>query len=324
MPHCQEFCVFFIKRVDAKLFSFVVLRELSAGPLFLAVNSIRTGGCGGMKYRQYQSDLTEEEKLKPYAKHFYKPLARVPDNILSAIEAGPMDPGDVLPLSRINELLDPGYHAVETGSCFMPDGTCYVAVLTDMPGVTGEMIDWWLWWHSLEDLRYKIWYPGSHLGISVADREKIQNASLSARERYWNNPQFPVEDVGIGPDVLAIYFMPPEDFGFDASRFDSAKVATVVCTEVSSVTKKVRHTRMCHYVRKTSRGVEMRSRFWVGVNIKVDMFPEGSIVNRMANAKFMRRLTIPRGTPLEMARHCAREYANLAEILPDLYRDYGP
>jgi hypothetical protein len=25
-----------------------------------------------------------------------------------------------------------------------------------MQGVTGEMLDWWFWWHALESLRYKI------------------------------------------------------------------------------------------------------------------------------------------------------------------------
>mgnify|MGYP006964173643 CR=1 FL=1 len=32
-----------------------------------------------------------------------------------------------------------------------------------MPGVTGEMLDWWFPWHSVgSDLRYKIWDPEDH------------------------------------------------------------------------------------------------------------------------------------------------------------------
>jgi hypothetical protein len=271
-----------------------------------------------------RTDLTEEEKSRPYAKYFYKELAAVPENVMAAIQAGPMNPRDALPFERINDLLNPGYHAVETGHCRMPDNTCYVAVLTDMPGVTGRMIDWWFWWHALESLRYRIWYPGAHVGISAADREQLENTSLSARERYWNNPQYPVEDVGIGPDILSITFIPPDDFGFDTLRFEKAGVATAICTVVGSVTKKVRHTRMCHLVRKTAGGVEMRSRFWIGGNIKVNFFSEKSIVNRIANTKLIRKLAIPSDTSYQMALHCAREYNNLAAILPELYREYGP
>ncbi len=217
-----------------------------------------------MKNRHFQAELTEEEKAKPYAKYFYKKLATVPEETMHAIQRGPIDPSDALPFERINDLLNPGYHAVETGHCRMPDNTYYVAVLTKMPGVSVEMLHWWFWWHALENLRYKIWYPGSHAGISVADRARLENSSLSVRERFLNNPHYPVEDIGIGLDILSITFAPPEDFGFDTSRFAQAGVATVICSVVGSVTKKVRHTRMCHFVRNTADGVEMRSRFWIG------------------------------------------------------------
>ena len=31
----------------------------------------------------------------------------------------------------------------------MPDGSVFVAVLTEMPKVTGDMLDWWFWWHPI-------------------------------------------------------------------------------------------------------------------------------------------------------------------------------
>jgi hypothetical protein len=160
-----------------------------------------------MKKINKRADLTEEEKTRPHAKYFYKEPAKVPEDVMAAIQAGPMNFRDALPFEKINDLLNSGYHAVETGHCRMPDNTCYVAVLTKMPGVTGEMLDWWFWWHAVESLRYKIWYPGAHVGNSVENREQLENPSLSARERYWNNPQYPVEDVGIGPDILTITFI---------------------------------------------------------------------------------------------------------------------
>jgi len=76
-------------------------------------------------------------------------------------------------------------------------------------------------------------------------------------------------------------------------------------------------------VRNTAGGVEMRSRFWIGRNLRFTPFSERSPVQRLINTKFMRKLFIPADTPAQMAHHCAQEYSNLAAILPELYRNYG-
>jgi phloretin hydrolase len=270
-------------------------------------------------------NLTEEEKEKPYASYMSRAPARVPTNILQAIQAGPMDPKDVLPFEKINDMLTPGYHAVETGHCRLPDNSGYVAVLTTMPGVTGEMLDWWFWWHAAaEDLRYKIWYPGSHLGIRITNQDQLLNPKLSARERYWHNPHYAKEDVGIGVDTMRITFMPPAEFGFDASRFEQANVATIISTRVGSESKHAEHTDMCHFVRKTSDGVEMRSRFWIGRKIRFNLLREDSFINRhIVDTNLIRKLAIPSDAPYQTAMHCAQEYNNLKEFLPELYREYG-
>lgn len=205
----------------------------------------------------------------------------------------------------------------------MPDNSCYVAVLTRMPKVSGEMLDWWYWWHATENLRYKIWYPGSHLANHAKDPKQLVDPALSFRQRYWNNTQYPVEDVGIGVEQLSITFLSPADFGFDTSRFDEARVATVICARVGSVTKKLLHTDMCHFVRATDDGVEMRSRFWIGRKAYFTMLSEENPIQRLINSKFLRKVMIPADTPQEMAHHCAQEYNNLAAILPELYRDFG-
>lgn len=267
--------------------------------------------------------LTEDELSRGYVNMLDRPMARVPDDIMSAIESGPIDPAEALPFEEKNRLLEPGYLAKETGYCRLPDGSCYAAVLTRMPGVTGEMIDWWFAWHGLEGLRYRIWYPGAHFGSSVSDRTRVMNESLPYRDRYHHVTHYVTEDIGIGPDLLSIKFLPPADFGFDTARFKKAGVATAICTRVGSVPKKAEHTDMCHLVRNVKGGVEMRSRFWIGRRMKVTMFSETSPVNRAANTKAMRLAMIPKDTPYKMALHCAQEYNNLAEILPGLFRKYA-
>lgn len=276
-----------------------------------------------MKNDRFQTGLTIEEKGKPYAEYYYRPLACINDDVMRALRSGPMDPKDALPFEHKNDLLQPGYHKHETGYCFMPDNSCYVAVLTRMPGVTGEMLDWWFWWHALESLRYKIWYPGSHVSNHVTNPWQLQNPALSSRERYWNNTQYPVEDVGIVMEKLSITFMSPDDFGFDTVCFAEAGIATAICTRVGSVKNKSMHTDMCHLVRTTVDGVEMRSRFWIGRKVRLTMFSDEAFIQRIINTRLVRKLIIPADTPSQMAQHCAQEYSNLAAILPDLYRDYG-
>jgi len=267
--------------------------------------------------------LTDEERSREYAAMLDRPLAKVPDDIMSAIESGPIDPADALPFGEKNRLLDPGYLAKETGYCRMPDGSCYTAVLTRMPGVTGDMIDWWFAWHGLEGLRYRIWFPDAHFGASVSDRTRVMDESRPYPDRYLHVTHYVTEDIGIGPDLLSIKFLPPKDFGFDTSRFKKAGVATAICTRVGSVSKGVEHTDMCHVVRNVKGGVEMRSRFWIGRRMKVKAFPEKSLVNRAVNTKAVRLTMIPKDTPYRMALHCAREYCNLAEILPGLFKKYA-
>lgn len=269
-----------------------------------------------------QAGLTAAEQAKPYAEFFYRPLAPIADDVVRALRSGPIEPRDALVFERKNDLLNPGYHTCETGYCFMPDGSCYAAALTRMPGVTTHMLVWWFWWHALEDLRYKIWYPGAHVAVRVKDPERLRNQYLSPRERFYHNPHYPVEDVGIGMERLIIDFMAPEDFGFDAARL--AKEGMVAfCTRVGSFVKPAMHTDMCHVVRPTPDGVEMRSRFWIGRNMTLKFLPERSHINRLLNTRPMRKLFIPGNAPERMANHCAQEYANLAAILPELYREYG-
>ena len=74
-----------------------------------------------MNRNHCQAILTEEEKGKPYAKYFYRALARIPDEIMHALQSGFMQPEDALQFDCLNDLLRPGYHTRETWYCFMPD-----------------------------------------------------------------------------------------------------------------------------------------------------------------------------------------------------------
>ena len=113
--------------------------------------------------------LTPEERAKPYAKYYDAPLAEFDSDLLAQLRPdAPIDPALALAPERINDLLDPGYHEVETGWCVLDNGAGYVAVNMKMPGVTVEMVDWWYAWHGLEDLRYMLWFlPATWASVST-------------------------------------------------------------------------------------------------------------------------------------------------------------
>src|SRR5208283_2120800 len=135
-------------------------------------------------------------------------------------------------LSRINDLLNPGPLAMEEGWCQMPDGTGVVANRIVMPGVTVDMFDWWFAWFTLEDLRYKLWYPSALFSISISEKDRVRvlNDALPMRQRRPRGPILGIEYAGGPSDVKAgVSLMDPEMFGFDMGRFHSPNVAAAVC-----------------------------------------------------------------------------------------------
>ena len=271
--------------------------------------------------QEYARDLTAEEKAKPYAKYFYATPAPPPPERLAAMER-PVDPANALPIENINDLLNPGYLEVESGWCILPNGAGYVANRTPMPGVTVDMVNWWMAWHSLEDLRYKLWYPPAHFAISLSDRDraKVLDSNRPMTLRFQGLTHFVIEDIG-GPSTeeLAISFKTPEEVGFDMSRFHSPNVGTIV--SANGTTRMLNPPPgapnfktpafMLHFIREIPGGIEYRTRFWLGYHVlnkqPVFLLPQG--------------VWIPEFVPRGLALHNVHEYANLASFLPRLYEE---
>jgi hypothetical protein len=255
------------------------------------------------------AELTAEEKLMPEAKYYSTDFIPVPDEVMDGVARGSVAPEKTLKFENIRQLAKPGYLETENGYAMFEDGSAFVAVRTDFPGATGDMIRWWFGWHPLKDVRYKIWCPGAHYAIEVRDAERLTDERLSYERRFLNNPHFPVEDIGQGAMNLRIRFVAPETFGFDIAELKKAGVEAVVCGVVGfrfgGVT--IEHTYMCHLFRKKGDGLELRSRFWLGK--KLDM-PN------------IRKLVITEEMAMDMLLHCSQEYNHLAGFLPAIYREF--
>ncbi|HEX4508724.1 MAG TPA: hypothetical protein VH328_01535, partial [Burkholderiaceae bacterium] len=74
---------------------------------------------------------------------------------------------------------------------------------------------------------------------------------------------------------------------------------------------------------RSGGGVVLRSSFWLGAAVR-PYGPLGAVGERLLNNRRVRRATLPAALPRALATHCAEEYANLAELLPELYTRFGP
>jgi phloretin hydrolase len=236
-----------------------------------------------------------------------RPLTPVAPETLDAIERGPIDPGDALDRSELDRLLDPAPLPAETGWCTLGDGVGYVAVRTPMPGLTGEMVDWWFDWHPDEPIRYRIWHPLAHR------TNRVDRPAASGAKRHWGTVHHPVEDVGTGVQHVRIEFFPPSELGFGTDALGDPLVATIVCGYPGDDRTRLRHSLMVHVFLAGDDGLVLRSHFWMGAALP-----------RPLASRFVRRRAMPAKLPKALANHCAEEYTHLAAILPELYTRYGP
>ena len=265
----------------------------------------------GMKRRK----LKETEKAKPYAKYFGKKLADIPQADLDIINAGPVDPELAISVHQRNKLMYPGYLPTETGYTVLEDGSGFAATLVKMPGVRPEMLDWWFNWHPLEDLRYAIWCPVAHTGISVKDPSAHKDSSdVPLQIRNYGKTHYPVEGFNVvGADTLRIEFFSPEEFGLDMSSFKEPHISRAYCANVIIHAINLPFVVFFHAIREVEGGIEFRSRYWIWQTLKKGQF---------------RKVRFPSPHKMiDLARnncvHSLTEYNNLASFLPQLYEEMG-
>lgn len=254
--------------------------------------------------------VSREEMALPYYKYFTQPLAQVPAEKLAVLAGGaskisavPFDRRSLFLRAEDGDYCRLGYGVAE-------DGTAFVCNETYMPGVTGEMLDWWFPWHSVgSDLRYKIWDPEDHY-FARADRcDYVCDPAVPMHQKTWGVSHYIMEDVGPGPDFLKLCFKSPADFGYDTAAIGTEHCQSLVC----AIGEGGCPAAMIHVWAPYKDGVLFRSRFWIGYAL-VDgeyrkILPEG--------------VRVPDVVPQGLFAHNIKEFTNLAAILPSLWQEFG-
>ncbi|OUP51845.1 phloretin hydrolase [Butyricicoccus pullicaecorum] len=252
--------------------------------------------------------VCQEERGLPYFKYFEQDLAPIPQEKLDVLHAGPSDKMGV-PLAEKNLFLagkDDDYCQIGFG--VYEDGTAFVCNTTYMPGVTGEMLDWWFPWHSVgSDLRYKIWDPEDHYFARADNAAYVCDPNVPMHQKTWGVNHYILEDVGGGPDALKLCFKNPKDFGYAPELVGTDVCQSMVC----AVGEGNCAAAMTHKWYPYKDGVLFCSRFWIGygmVDGKIQkIVPEG--------------VRIPDFVPMGLFAHNIKEFTNLAAILPAVYAE---
>lgn len=260
--------------------------------------------------------VREEDKTKSYYKYYEKEMYYGDPQLFLKAEKGPLDISQVLKPTELNVLLDEiTDQEAETGYYDFKDGTAYVASYKFLPGVTGEMLDWWFAWHGLDPFRYTIWNPEDHCGLEITDevRELLKNPEISNKEKIYQMTHIVSEDVGSGVAQIPLNFDRPWDIGFDRERFESMK-GTIIC---SADRKEIGLENgmgliMAHVGLEKPEGLVLRTRFWLGFAIDENMQPLKVVKDGMTACPI---------DPYKLLCHDIREFSNLGSFLPSLYAE---
>jgi hypothetical protein len=256
------------------------------------------------------------DEKKPWAKYFATATLPVQPHVPGALLAG-MSPAEYgYGIAEAAQVLSqPGYQKMETGWTKLDTEVVVVHCLTDMPGVTGQMWDWWFGWHSADSSRYKLWYPDAHQFSGVGEARSFDRA-LSDKQRYINNVSYVDEYVGGVLTPLTIRFFDPSRLGFS----DPSDGGTVITARVGLSILPTEIGWIVHQVRPTERGAEMRSRFYLNDLQHLDLNPESIAIGpsglpQLAAIDFQK-------LAIGLLFHCASEMNHLASFLPALFAEF--
>jgi hypothetical protein len=257
----------------------------------------------------------------PYERYFDGDLW-LHEEVLPAIRA-PMAAKDALRFEDLNALLDPGYHGVENGYCELPDGSAYVASRVPFAGCTGEMYQWWFWWHAVEPARYTLWYPHNHVSCRSAVPEVLSRPGLSHEQRYVGTTHYVEEFIGPDRMEIAIRFVDPAEFGLDTRRFVEAGIVGHACARVALRGSGIEAVSMVHLARRTDDGIEQRSRYWIGHDARVRFLGASLPVDAIGSTLGVKRRLAGERVGYEQLLHDQIEFTHLSTFLADIHREYA-
>lgn len=208
----------------------------------------------------------------------------------------------------ISGVLNDGYTGFETGVARQSNGVYQVRALTRMPDVKAKMVRWWFADYMQTTEHYKRWHPTAHVWMDWEN--KVPGEVIGASHLVH-------EYIGEDFSKLRIQFVDPSEMLGDFEQRDDR---FIICARVGLLEEPVNVTTMCHIVRDTEWGAEMRSVFWLGHVAKRDGNDTvWSVEGMLGNTWLARRVLLDEGLAVDLMTHAIQEMGNLSDFLPELY-----
>ena len=205
-------------------------------------------------------------------------------------------------------ILADGYTEFETGVHRQPNGVYRVRALTRMPNVKAEMVRWWFADYMQTTEHYKRWHPTDHVWMAWENKKPGERIGASHLVH---------EYIGGNLSKLRIQFVDSEEF---LGPMESREDQLVLCARAGFLEEPLNVSSMCHIVRDTEWGAEMRSVFWLGhVGGREGNRTVFSIKGLLGNTALARHLTLDDQFAVDLMTHAIEEMGYLADFLPDLY-----
>ena len=210
----------------------------------------------------------------------------------------------------ISGVLDEGYTSFETGTERQANGVYRVRALTRMPGVKAEMVRWWFADYMQTTEHYVRWHPKAHVWMDWENKRpgEIIGASHLVHEYLGDDPTL---------HKLRIQFVEPTDY---LPQWTDGEGRTAICARAGALDEPMNFTTMCHIVRDTEFGAEMRSVFWMGhVSKREGNENVASIEGLVGNTWLARSILLDEAFAQNLLTHAVEEMGILADFLPELY-----
>ena len=190
----------------------------------------------------------------------------------------------------------------------LPDASYLVAVRTPMPKVKADMVRWWFSDFLQSTEHYSWWHPKDHVWMDWENKKPGENIGSSHLVH---------EYIGGELSKLRIQFVnSAEFFGYEVNDENTF----VICARVGLLEENINIAKMCHVVRNTVDGAEMRTRFWLGhVSKREGNKTISSIQGFIGNTALARLFVLDKQIAEDLKRHAKEEMKYLADLLPTLY-----
>jgi len=169
-------------------------------------------------------------------------------------------------------------------------------------------VRWWFADFLQTTEQYKWWHPQDHVWMDWESKTpgEIVGASHLVHEK-----------IGGEMNKLRIQFVEATEY-FEVDPNDENTVA--VCARAGLLDEPIYIARMCHIVRNTPWGAEMRSRFWMGhISSREGNQEVSSLLGLLGNMNLVRRFTVDEASAEGLLKHAIEEMGYLSDLLPPLY-----